>query len=59
VAHNIQKAKKGEKLSPILLVRDKKLVIADGYHRMCAIYFLSEDLEVPCKLVDAGSLNNK
>ena len=42
------------KLSPLLLVRDPshlKLVIADGYHRMCAVYLFDEDTRVPCKIV--------
>lgn len=52
VKENIRKVRKGKKLSPILLVRDGKLVIADGYHRVCAIYYLSEDLEVPCRITD-------
>lgn len=52
VNHNLQKFKNEEKLSPILLVRGKtKLIIADGYHRLCASYYLTEDLEVPCRLV--------
>ena len=52
VSDNIKKCKNGEKLSPVLLVRTKNgLVIADGYHRVCAIYCLSEDLNIPCKLV--------
>ncbi|MDE3124530.1 MAG: hypothetical protein KGK14_03375 [Bacteroidota bacterium] len=52
VNENIKKVKKGKKLSPILLVRGlQKLIIADGYHRLCAIYYLSEDLEIPCRLV--------
>lgn len=51
VAENLQKVKKGKKLSPVLLVSDGKLVIADGYHRVCAIYYLSEEQEVPCRLV--------
>src|SRR5215831_21360850 len=46
VKMDIQKVKQGKKLSPILLVRDHKLIIADGYHRVCSIYYLSEDLEV-------------
>ena len=50
VAENLKKIKKGKKLSPVLLVCDGKLVVADGYHRVCAIYYLSEDLEVPCRL---------
>ena len=44
----------GKKLSPLLLVRDPsngKLVIADGYHRMCAVYLFDEDTLVPCKIV--------
>ena len=52
VAANLKKFKNGKKLSPLLLVRKfNKLVIADGYHRICASYYLSEDLEVPCRLV--------
>lgn len=52
VKENLQKVKKQKKLSPILLVRDTKLIVADGYHRVCAIYYLSEDLEVPCRITD-------
>jgi hypothetical protein len=52
VKENIKKSKKGHRLSPILLIRgEQNLIIADGYHRLCAIYYLSEDLEVPCRLV--------
>jgi hypothetical protein len=52
VKQNLKKVKKGSKLSPILLVKkDNKLIIADGYHRICATYYLSEDLEIPCRLV--------
>lgn len=41
-------------LSPILLVRDPgtgKVVIADGYHRLCAVYAFDEDAIIPCKIV--------
>lgn len=52
VSDNLKKFRKGKKLSPLLLVRrNDKLVIADGYHRICASYYLSEDIEVPCRLV--------
>ena len=52
VSANIDKCKKNEKMSPVLLVRTNGgLVIADGYHRVCAIYYLSEDFNIPCKLV--------
>jgi disulfide oxidoreductase YuzD len=48
------KIKKGKKLSPLLLVRDRvngKVVVADGYHRLCAVYSFDEDAVVPCKIV--------
>jgi hypothetical protein len=42
----------GKALSPILLVRDgSKIVIADGYYRLCAVYSLDEDAVIPCKIV--------
>jgi len=44
----------GEALSPILLVRDElhgRVVIADGYHRLCAVYSFDEDAEIPCQIV--------
>jgi hypothetical protein len=44
----------GKKLSPLLLVRDSvngKVVIADGYHRLCAVYTFDEDALIPCKIV--------
>src|SRR4051812_15955047 len=40
------KIREGVALSPILLVRDStrgKVIIADGYHRLCAVYFFDED----------------
>jgi disulfide oxidoreductase YuzD len=48
------KITRNEKLSPLLLFRDKrsgKLVIADGYHRLCAVYSFDEDALIPCKIV--------
>jgi hypothetical protein len=45
---------RNEKLSPLLLFRDKKngkLIIADGYHRLCAVYKFDEDAMVPCKII--------
>jgi len=54
VRKNQKKIAAGKRLSPLLLVRDPehgKLIIADGYHRMCAVYSFDEDTSVPCKLV--------
>ena len=42
-----------ESLSPLLLVRaagNQKVIIADGYHRLCAVYSLDEDAIIPCKI---------
>ena len=49
-----KKIANGRELSPLLLVRDKingKVIIADGYHRLCAVYSLDEDALIPCKIV--------
>lgn len=60
VAEALKKVHKGEHLSPVLLVRgnfarDSALVIADGYHRICASWHLDEDADIPCRLVDPPS----
>jgi len=49
-----EKIKVGKALSPLLLIRDTangKVVIADGYHRLCAVYAYDEDAVIPCKIV--------
>jgi hypothetical protein len=54
VEKNHDKIESGTKLSPLLLVRDRdhgKVIIADGYHRMCAVYTYDEDALIPCKIV--------
>jgi hypothetical protein len=51
---DMEKIGKGIGLSPLLLVRDEqnaKLVIADGYHRLCAIYGFDEDAWIHCKII--------
>jgi hypothetical protein len=48
-----QKILAGTPLSPLLLVRDEtqgKVIIADGYHRLCAIYGFDEDALIHCKI---------
>jgi hypothetical protein len=49
-----QKIQSGHALSPLLLIRDSvngKVIIADGYHRLCAVYPYDEDAVIPCKIV--------
>jgi hypothetical protein len=53
VAGDMKKIQKGKALSPVLLVRgdayaDAALIVADGYHRICAAYHEDEDAEVAC-----------
>lgn len=50
----LKKIHKGEGLCPILLVRDsglKKVIIADGFHRICAAYRIDPDVILHCKIV--------
>lgn len=57
VAKDLTKVADGERLSPALLVRGRggsPLVVADGYHRICASYHLDENAAIPCRLVDAS-----
>jgi hypothetical protein len=57
VAADLARVKRGESLSPVLLVRGEvwrgvPLIIADGYHRVCASYHLDEQADIPCQLAD-------
>jgi hypothetical protein len=54
VAKDSKKIANGLALSPLLLVREPylgKVMIADGYHRMCAVYLVNEDALIHCKIV--------
>jgi len=53
VKQDRQKISKGTPLAPLLLVRNPAnatLIIADGYHRLCAAYTVDEDATIPCCL---------
>lgn len=53
VEKNRKKINDGTALSPILLVRDQqngKVIVADGYHRLCAVYGFDEDTLIPCRI---------
>jgi hypothetical protein len=54
VEEDRKKIRKGQGLSPLLLVRNAAtgtVVIADGYHRLCAVYEFDEDAMIRCKIV--------
>jgi hypothetical protein len=58
VAADLKKITDREHLSPVLLVRGNfthgvPLHIADGYHRVCASYYVDENTDIPCRIVDA------
>jgi len=59
VAGDLQKIRSGKELSPVLLVRGTMegvpLLIVDGYHRVCASYHVSEDVDVSAQLVSRTS----
>ncbi len=57
VVRDLVKVIRGARLSPVLVIRGdldrgEPSVIADGYHRMCASYHLSENETVPCRIID-------
>lgn len=46
--------RKGVQLSPLLLVRRDnggRLIVADGFHRLCAAFAANQEGLVPCKIV--------
>ena len=56
VKKDLAKIADGKRLSPVLLVRghaakNVPLIVADGYHRICASYHLDDDADVSCRLV--------
>ena len=57
VAKDMKKVEMGTLLSPVLLVRGglssaRPLIVADGYHRVCASHHLDENLDIPCRIAD-------
>ena len=48
-----QKSFRTKSFSPLLLFRDKrngKVIIAHGYHRLCAVYTFDESAMILCKI---------
>ena len=53
VAKDLSRVQHDTPLSPVLVVRGnlpggQPLTIADGYHRICASYYVDEDADIPC-----------
>jgi hypothetical protein len=58
VEADLTRIRKGKSLPPVLLIRGDMtkgmpLVVADGYHRICAICYYDESAPIPCRLVGA------
>jgi hypothetical protein len=44
----------GQEVSPLLLVRHKetgRVIVADGFHRLCTVFKIDQRSKVPCKIV--------
>ena len=57
VARDLDRIQQGIGLSPLLAIRGDltwavPLVIADGYHRLCASYLYDENVDVEFRIVD-------
>jgi hypothetical protein len=58
VDNDLKKIHGGKPLGPVLLVRGdmrkgSPLIVADGYHRICAICYYDENALIPCRMVAA------
>jgi hypothetical protein len=54
---DLKRIHKGKALSPVLLIRGDiasglPLVVADGYHRICAVCYVDESAPIPCQIAD-------
>lgn len=57
VSKDLKYIEKGKALAPVLLIRgdlkkEQSLVIADGYHRVCASYLVDESSPISCRLIE-------
>jgi hypothetical protein len=58
VKQDLKRLQKGKPLSPVLLVRGDlgrgfPLLVADGYHRICAAYYRDENAAIACRVAAA------
>ena len=54
---DLKRIHKGKALAPALLVRGEiasglPLIVADGYHRICAVCYFDESAPIPCRMAD-------
>lgn len=57
VSADLKRIRKRKALAPVLLIRGDMtkgipLIVADGYHRICASYYCDENASIPCRMVN-------
>ena len=57
VESDLKRIEKGKSLAPVLLARGDMakgvpLIVADGYHRICAAYYRDESAPILCRIVN-------
>jgi hypothetical protein len=57
VEDDLKRIQKGKALAPVMHVRGdiasgRPLIVADGYHRICAVCFFDESAPIPCRIAD-------
>ena len=60
VDEDLKRIQKGKPLAPVLLVRGDlasglPLMVADGYHRICALVYFDESAPVRCRIADIAN----
>jgi hypothetical protein len=60
VEDDLKRISKGKPLSPVLLIQGDMskavpLIIADGYHRVCAVCYYDEDAAIECRLIQISN----
>ena len=60
VDDDLKRIQKGKPLAPVLLVRGDManglpLMVADGYHRICALVYFDESAPVRCRIADIAN----
>jgi hypothetical protein len=60
VDEDLKRIQKAKPLAPVLVVRGDlasglPLVVADGYHRICAVVYFDESAPVRCRITDLSA----
>ena len=60
VDEDLKRIQKGKPLAPVLLIRGDMgnglpLIVADGYHRICAVVYFDESAPIRCRIADLSA----